>query len=108
MQRNDDHLRQGRSLFLQTVHDVIAASKSLSLTNEDGSSSSNDNDEATRHVDCARIRIDGSIISSSLNDGDVGGKRRREQQHQCRPSAYRKFDRWHRNEIGTWIPVDLM
>jgi hypothetical protein len=68
MQRNDDHLRQGRSLFLQTVHDVIAASKSL--TNDDSSSSSNDNDEATRLDDCARIRFDGSIISSSNNDGE--------------------------------------
>jgi hypothetical protein len=73
MQRNDDH-RQGRSLFLQTMRDVIAASKSLT-NDDDGSSSSNDNDEATRLVNCARIRVDGSIISSSNNDGEVGGKR---------------------------------
>jgi hypothetical protein len=76
MERNDDYRRQGRSLFVQTVREaVIAASKSLSMTTIDGSSSSSDNHEATRLDDCARIRIDGSITSSSLNDGDVGGKR---------------------------------
>jgi hypothetical protein len=69
---DDDHRRQGRSLFLQTMHDVIAASKSSSLSNDGNGSTSNDNsnDEATRLVDCARIRIDGSIISSSNNDGE--------------------------------------
>ena len=70
MQRDDDH-RQGRSLFLRAMRDVvIASSKSSSLTAIDRSTEGNDDDASKRRRGCARIRVDGSIVSSSSSSND--------------------------------------
>ena len=61
MQRDDDH-RQGRSLFLRTMCDDA---KSSSLTTIEGN-----DDDASKRRGCARIRVDGSIVSSSSSNDD--------------------------------------
>ena len=61
MQRDDDH-RQGRSLFLRTMCDDAKSSSSTTIEGDD--------DDASKRRGCARIRVDGSIVSSSSSNDD--------------------------------------